>query len=130
MGVIGGRTYYEFLAFCWQFVCVHCFLAISICSSEVNLTIAGIHASGKLHRYLLANVLRQPYEFFTNVPIGRAITRFSTDVTVVDEELNMNCYEVIESGCIVRLPNYDSIFTLFLIAIRFYSIGCTSSSYI
>lgn len=34
--------------------------------------------------------------------MGRILSRFSTDVTCLDQELNFNLYETIESGCVVR----------------------------
>lgn len=75
--------------------------AISICSSELNLTVASLKAASNIHKNLLGNVLRQPMQFFEFVPVGRLLVRFSKDVCTLDEELNMNVYEVIESGCIV-----------------------------
>lgn len=77
------------------------FLAISICSSELNLTIASINAAAKIHKHLLHNILRQPNHFFDLIPIGRILSRFSTDLSTLDCELNFNVYEVIESTCIV-----------------------------
>ncbi|XP_044754617.1 multidrug resistance-associated protein 1 isoform X4 [Coccinella septempunctata] len=75
--------------------------AISVCSSEVNLTIAALNAASKLHKLFLENVLRQPIQFFDCVPIGRIISRFSKDIRAIDEELPYNCYEFVESSCIV-----------------------------
>ncbi|KAK9886061.1 hypothetical protein WA026_014843, partial [Henosepilachna vigintioctopunctata] len=74
---------------------------ISICSSEVNLTIAALNAASDLHRIFLGNILRQPIQFFDCVPVGRVLSRFSKDIRSVDEELPFNCYEVVESSCIV-----------------------------
>lgn len=81
-------------SFCW-------FLAISICSSELNLTLAAVNAASNIHKSLLNNVFRQPMQFFDIAPVGRILCRFSTDVCTVDQELSFNVYEVIESGCVV-----------------------------
>ncbi|XP_063922502.1 multidrug resistance-associated protein 1 isoform X5 [Zophobas morio] len=75
--------------------------AISICSSEVNLTIASLNAASEIHKGLLLNIFRQPMSFFELIPVGRILSRFSRDLGGLDEELPFNCYEVIESSCIV-----------------------------
>lgn len=80
-----------------------CFVAISVCSSEVNLTVGALNAASKLHKLFLENLLRQPIQFFDCVPVGRIISRFSKDIRAIDEELPYNCYEFIESSCIVSL---------------------------
>lgn len=76
-------------------------VAISICSSEVNLTLASLNAAAQIHKELLNNILRQPVHFFELIPIGRILCRFSRDICILDTELNFNVYEVIESGCVV-----------------------------
>lgn len=78
------------------------FVAISICSSELNLTLASINAAARIHKTLLSNIMRQPNHFFDYVPIGRILSRFSIDISTVDQEVNFNLYETIESGCVVR----------------------------
>lgn len=77
------------------------FLAISICSSELNLSLAGLSAASKIHKDLLYNVFHQSMQFFDLIPTGRVLCRFSKDVCTLDEELPFNVYEVIESGCVV-----------------------------
>lgn len=76
-------------------------VAISICSSEVNLTLASLNAAAQIHKDLLNNILRQPMQFFELIPVGRILCRFSRDICALDTELNFNVYEVIESGCVV-----------------------------
>lgn len=77
-------------------------VALSICSSELNLTLASLDAAVRIHKDLLSNMLRQPMHFFDLIPTGRILCRFSKDICTVDTELNFNFYEVIESGCVVR----------------------------
>ncbi|KAJ8967485.1 hypothetical protein NQ314_002799 [Rhamnusium bicolor] len=91
---------------------------ISICSSEVNLTIASLNAATEIHKNLLKSVLRQPMYFFEIFPVGRILSRFSKDLSDVDVELPFNCYEVIESSFIVKfMPNpklSDAVNTFFV----------------
>lgn len=44
-------------------------------------------AAFKLHDILLHNILRQPITFFDSTPIGRLLSRFSTDINIVDARL-------------------------------------------
>lgn len=46
-----------------------------------------LYASKRLHSRMLASVLRAPLSFFDTTPIGRIISRFSRDVSVLDELL-------------------------------------------
>lgn len=41
--------------------------------------------------------------FYDLIPLGRILSRFSKDLGGLDAELPFNCYEVIESSCIVSL---------------------------
>lgn len=76
-------------------------VAISICSSELNLTIASLNAASQIHKDILSDILRKPMTFFEFIPVGRIISRLSKDLDGLDTELPFNCYEVIESGFIV-----------------------------
>lgn len=115
-------------SFCW-------FLAISICSSELNLTLAAVNAASNIHKSLLNNVFRQPMQFFDIAPVGRILCRFSTDVCTVDQELSFNMYEVIESGCVVCHINtlmavifklYDHFLSLFFFNLYGFVLGNVS----
>lgn len=87
-----------------------CVVAISICSSELNLTLASLNAASEMHRSLLNNVLRQPMHTFEVYPIGRILSRFTKDMLDIDTELPFNCYEVLESSLIVSLGPATFIF--------------------
>ncbi|KAF7277950.1 hypothetical protein GWI33_009066 [Rhynchophorus ferrugineus] len=78
-------------------------VTVTVCSSEVILTIACLNGAVAIHGSLLGNVLRQPLYFFEVKPIGRVLARFSKDLGDIDVELPLNCYEVIESGLIVTI---------------------------
>lgn len=94
------KHFYSFSSNCHSYTNL-IFIAISVCSSEVILTLACLNAAIAIHRGLLYNVLRQPMYFFEIRPIGRIVSRLSKDITDIDTELPFNCYEVIESGLIV-----------------------------
>lgn len=44
-------------------------------------------AAIKLHDNLLYNILRQPMLFFDSTPVGRLLSRFSSDINIVDARL-------------------------------------------
>jgi ABC-type multidrug transport system fused ATPase/permease subunit len=44
----------------------------------------GIRASSRLHKFLLMRVLRATTSFFDFTPIGRLLSRFSKDMSVID----------------------------------------------
>jgi ABC-type multidrug transport system fused ATPase/permease subunit len=89
-------------------------VALSICSSELNLTIASLNAASEIHRGLLSNIFRQPMSFFELIPIGRVLSRFSRDLGGLDEELPFSCYEVIESSCIVSVSAMSFLFSSYI----------------
>ncbi|CAH0555480.1 unnamed protein product [Brassicogethes aeneus] len=76
--------------------------AISICSSELNLTLASLNAASDMHKLMLGNILRQPQQTFEMFPIGRILSRFSKDLLDIDTDLPFNCYEVIEASFIIK----------------------------
>ena len=56
-------------------------------SSEILLFTAGALASMKLHRQMLAAVLRWPMSLFDTVPVGRVVARFAKDIDAIDSNL-------------------------------------------
>merc|ERR1719262_1907283 len=48
---------------------------------------ACLKASGNVHRDSLVRVLKAPMGWFESIPSGRILTRFSSDLTVVDIQL-------------------------------------------
>ena len=50
--------------------------------------------SSKLHLGLLQGILNSPISFFDGTPIGRILNRFSSDMSVIDEELSQTLSQV------------------------------------
>ena len=44
----------------------------------------GLSASRELHNGMLRNIMACPMSFFETTPVGRIVTRFSSDIDVVD----------------------------------------------
>lgn len=73
------------------------YLNVYICLSIVSVVfmtirdmvgnIYGFRAARRLHRGMLAAVLRAPLSFFQDTPHGRIINRFSKDTSEIDKEL-------------------------------------------
>lgn len=63
------------------------FPAITSVLGDMVPTIACVHSSIVLHKYILTNILRLPLAFFEITPVGRILSRFSKDVDVVDNQL-------------------------------------------
>ncbi|CAG2069326.1 unnamed protein product, partial [Timema podura] len=81
---------------------------LSVLVSMLSVSIGAINAASVLHNTLLANVFRLPQSLFDTTPIGRILTRFSSDVNVLDQTFPM----------ILRMavPNvYKMMATLFVI---------------
>lgn len=63
------------------------FPALTSVLGDIVPTIACVHASVVLHKYILTNILRLPLAFFETTPVGRVLSRFSKDIDVVDNGL-------------------------------------------
>lgn len=53
--------------------------------ADLCLCLGAWMASVMLHNYMTTNVFRNPMTFFDATPIGRILSRFSSDVEVVDK---------------------------------------------
>nr|CAD7574755.1 unnamed protein product [Timema californicum] len=62
---------------------------LSVLVSMLSVSIGAINAASVLHNTLLANVFRLPQSLFDTTPIGRILTRFSSDVNVLDQTFPM-----------------------------------------
>lgn len=61
--------------------------AIAIFIRTVWYLWQAIYASKTLHNDMLRSILRAPLTFFDTTPIGRVISRFSRDISALDEQL-------------------------------------------
>lgn len=52
-----------------------------------TIALARLRSSRELHKDLLRNVLRSPMSFFYSTPVGKIVTRFSRDVSKIDNEI-------------------------------------------
>lgn len=52
--------------------------------ADLCLCLGAWKASVMLHNYMATNILRNPMRFFDATPTGRILSRFSSDVEVVD----------------------------------------------
>lgn len=53
--------------------------------ADLCLCLGAWKASVMLHNYMATNVFRNPMKFFDATPTGRILSRFSSDVEVVDK---------------------------------------------
>lgn len=53
--------------------------------ADLCLCLGAWKASVMLHNYMTANVFRNPMRFFDATPTGRILSRFASDVEVVDK---------------------------------------------
>lgn len=62
---------------------------IFISASFFILAYGTIKATIEFHNKLLKNLIAAPQHFFDVTPIGRILTRFSSDIHVIDHNLPM-----------------------------------------
>lgn len=62
-------------------------LGIAQLFNDIILSLACVSAAVVLHQQLLNGVLHSPLQFFDTNPTGRILSRFSSDVEVIDDEL-------------------------------------------
>ena len=58
-----------------------------ICFREIALVRVGLVAAGHFHRRMMQAVLHAPVSYFERTPLGRTVTRFASDLPVLDESL-------------------------------------------
>lgn len=76
----------------WMFVGVYALIGVGSAAFNnlrtiVMLLYCSIRGSKKLHDTMAKRVLRSPMNFFGSTPVGRLINRFSSDIQVVDSNL-------------------------------------------
>lgn len=77
---------------------------------DVVPTIACVHASIVIHKYILSNILKSPLAFFEITPVGRVLARFSKDVDVVDNQLPRQI--IVFLGCLFKVRSNVTIWCI------------------
>ena len=54
---------------------------------EITLFWGSLHASWKIHQWLLRSVTHAKFRFFDSTPLGRIMNRFSKDMEAIDQEV-------------------------------------------
>nr|CAD7423725.1 unnamed protein product [Timema monikensis] len=62
---------------------------LCVCIGTLTVSVGTINAANTLHNTMLANILRLPQSLFDTTPTGRILTRFSSDVNVLDTHIPM-----------------------------------------
>ncbi|KPM08018.1 ABC transporter sub-family C-like protein 7 [Sarcoptes scabiei] len=62
---------------------------IFLTSGWISIVSGSLHASKSLHRKLLASIAHAPMNFFDTTPIGRILNRFSKDIDVLDNYMQL-----------------------------------------
>lgn len=67
--------------------CFFAFLALVYIGDDIMFALAVLKAAAIIHASLLNSIVRLPLRFFDVTPLGRILSRFSTDVNSVDTYL-------------------------------------------
>ncbi|KAF8932761.1 hypothetical protein BGZ58_006839, partial [Dissophora ornata] len=73
-------------------------IATCIALFWIAFAVAGVRASEHLHRKLMVRVMRLPPAFFDTTPLGRIISRVSSDLASIDDRLPWKFFEVTLQG--------------------------------
>ncbi|XP_063229527.1 ATP-binding cassette sub-family C member 3-like [Bacillus rossius redtenbacheri] len=97
---------------------------LSVTVSTLTVSIGTLNAAMLLHNKLLWNVMRLPQSLFDTTPIGRILTRFSSDVNVLDGTFSMilrqcipNIYRV--AGTLLVIVYSTPLFVAVIIPLAF-----------
>lgn len=71
------------------------FAAIFVIFADTFAQLGVLHAAHKIHNILLHCVLRYPVRFFDTVPLGRIVSRFSSDIHTLDDDLGFDLNQVL-----------------------------------
>ncbi|KAI9930032.1 hypothetical protein MW887_011842 [Aspergillus wentii] len=99
------------------------FVLISLLREAV-LFWGSLHASFKIHKRLLKNIMHAKFRFFDSTPLGQLMNRFSKDVEAVDQEVAPEAIGMLHSlGSVIMVVILISIITpQFLFAAVFITI--------
>lgn len=94
--------------------------------ADLCLCLGAWKASVIMHNYMAANIFRNPMRFFDATPIGRILSRFSSDVEVVDQlyqQLSDTIY------CFMDVRVFLIIIMFFLMLFRYVFFLCSLFSF-
>ncbi|XP_003391839.2 PREDICTED: canalicular multispecific organic anion transporter 2-like [Amphimedon queenslandica] len=99
-------------------------IAQYMCTSFTFLAVVlgAIRASRKFHNGMLYSVLRSPMSFFDTTPLGRLVNRFSKDIQVTDEKINIDLQKILLSlfstiGAIISISLVSPWFLIVVVPI-------------
>lgn len=78
---------------------------VTILIAMVCLAYGTMKAALYIHHNLLHYILRAPMDFFDTTPKGRIISRFSTDINIIDYNLPMSLRQILAVFFRVGLTN-------------------------
>ncbi|KAK3909098.1 Multidrug resistance-associated protein 1 [Frankliniella fusca] len=100
---------------------------VSVCFSTVFLRIGTINAATILHHHLLQTIIRLPMMFFDTTPIGRILSRFSSDVNTLDVTMPgiitmflSGFFKVIATLVVISYSTPTFIYVILPIAVLYY----------
>jgi len=77
------------------------FLTLLVTTSVI-FSRAGVRASKHLHQMIMMRILRAPISWHESIPSGRILSRFSTDIGIVDQNLSRftdNVFQLFATTC-------------------------------
>ncbi|KAI9179261.1 hypothetical protein H9P43_005924 [Blastocladiella emersonii ATCC 22665] len=90
----------------------------------VSLTVMSVNASRLLHAGLIARVMRAPMSWFTVIPAGRIVNRFSSDISAIDESIPLTLINfTFNAGMILSTFAIIGISTPFVLILVPFAIG-------
>ncbi|KAF9287125.1 hypothetical protein BGZ68_002228 [Mortierella alpina] len=97
------------------------YVIFSIALLWITFAIARIRAAERLHRELMAKVMRLPQAFFDTTPLGRIINRVSSDMTSIDDRVPAKIHELVHQTVTLLSSLMIVVFTApaFLLAMPF-----------
>lgn len=66
------------------------FTAVAVIGASITLQVGALTSAAYLLRHTLHNILRGPMSLFDTVPVGRILSRFGSDIEVLDNKLPLS----------------------------------------
>ncbi|KAA6367717.1 MAG: ABC transporter: Multidrug resistance-associated protein, ATP binding protein, partial [Streblomastix strix] len=92
LGTVGNPSLYSIISYNWK-IGIYAFFCLG---GLIFFLIRGVissfavkRSSRVIHKQLLQHILGAPNSFFESTPMGRILNRFTGDITITDQNLNM-----------------------------------------